>query len=589
MRPIAIRVNSDEPIDKLQARSRIDFGKVFTIQHNVKVKSFGQVHPDSMAALQSQFLSVWHGDASAGAAARSPDTLATLGAVGVTVAGLALAGSGSSSRRESGTSLPGASSSSVQTSASSVTSEGARSAISAAREAQAKAAVQRLMQAGRTQDEAIDMVRAKARQQVQEGGGAASSTWGDEEENESSTSDESDDDFQTQREARSTSQQRQHPPRVDSRSREQAPPRRVGASIPKSTMVPARTSSQNISQLSATAALWPATQELSRSPDSMQVSKAPHPAQQSQHTRQQAEAAVQRLIARGHTRVQALEIVAASPALQSSQQQQTSAAGKVATASSPSISIRTASAPEPARTSKAGEVSAQAAFARAPTTRTSQGQDPGSRTVSDQSKVTSRSLKAPAAGTTTTQAKERGKEPASKGDGKERASQFTSNESKAVQYQDIKWTDRGTTRYTIVDPVSGHRCGLETGPSDVITSQDLQDQDIFASLLIWYTSSGPGIPDAFGTSNFQSPGNNTGGGSTSQGTGGNAGDGGPPQGSGSSNSTNALGGSSGAGASSAGATAGTPATSSEAAARGKFYHLETARWKDNNCLRPHQS
>ena len=55
----AIRVNPVNTSDKLDAMSRIDFGKVHTIQHNIKVKSFGQVNPKSMAALLAQFSNIW--------------------------------------------------------------------------------------------------------------------------------------------------------------------------------------------------------------------------------------------------------------------------------------------------------------------------------------------------------------------------------------------------------------------------------------------------------------------------------------------------------------------------------------------------
>ena len=55
MRPEAIRIDPDNPEDKLDPRSRIDFGKVHTIQHNIKVRNYGQVHPRSMSALLHQF------------------------------------------------------------------------------------------------------------------------------------------------------------------------------------------------------------------------------------------------------------------------------------------------------------------------------------------------------------------------------------------------------------------------------------------------------------------------------------------------------------------------------------------------------
>jgi hypothetical protein len=60
MRPEAIRVDLDDKNDKLDPRSRLDFGKVHTIQHNIKVRYFGQVHKNSMRALINQFGNVWH-------------------------------------------------------------------------------------------------------------------------------------------------------------------------------------------------------------------------------------------------------------------------------------------------------------------------------------------------------------------------------------------------------------------------------------------------------------------------------------------------------------------------------------------------
>ncbi|KAK5170652.1 uncharacterized protein LTR77_005241 [Saxophila tyrrhenica] len=60
MRPRAIRVDADDPTDKLHDMSRLDYGKVHTIQHNIKVKKFGKVHPKSMNALVHQFSNVWN-------------------------------------------------------------------------------------------------------------------------------------------------------------------------------------------------------------------------------------------------------------------------------------------------------------------------------------------------------------------------------------------------------------------------------------------------------------------------------------------------------------------------------------------------
>lgn len=59
MRPDAIRVDPDDREDKLDPRSRIDFGKVHTIQHNIKVKSYGKVNDKSLQALIQQFQNCW--------------------------------------------------------------------------------------------------------------------------------------------------------------------------------------------------------------------------------------------------------------------------------------------------------------------------------------------------------------------------------------------------------------------------------------------------------------------------------------------------------------------------------------------------
>ncbi|KAF2159660.1 hypothetical protein M409DRAFT_29827 [Zasmidium cellare ATCC 36951] len=59
IRPIPIRVVPDNREEALEPMSRLDFGKVHTIQHNIKVRPFGMVHPDSKTALYEQFQNVW--------------------------------------------------------------------------------------------------------------------------------------------------------------------------------------------------------------------------------------------------------------------------------------------------------------------------------------------------------------------------------------------------------------------------------------------------------------------------------------------------------------------------------------------------
>ncbi|RMZ15901.1 hypothetical protein D0862_01462 [Hortaea werneckii] len=59
MQPIPIRVIPDNVAEKLDPTSRVDFGRVETIQYNIKVKAFGIVHGGSMQALHWQFCAVW--------------------------------------------------------------------------------------------------------------------------------------------------------------------------------------------------------------------------------------------------------------------------------------------------------------------------------------------------------------------------------------------------------------------------------------------------------------------------------------------------------------------------------------------------
>ncbi|KAF2453988.1 hypothetical protein BDY21DRAFT_116516 [Lineolata rhizophorae] len=59
MRPYAIRVEPRDPSYSMDPLSRINFGKVYTLEHNVKVYDFGKVHKDSRVALKQQFLDVW--------------------------------------------------------------------------------------------------------------------------------------------------------------------------------------------------------------------------------------------------------------------------------------------------------------------------------------------------------------------------------------------------------------------------------------------------------------------------------------------------------------------------------------------------
>ena len=53
----SIRVNANNN-DALDVMSRINFGKIYTVEHNVKVFDFGQVHNDFRVVLNRQFWEV---------------------------------------------------------------------------------------------------------------------------------------------------------------------------------------------------------------------------------------------------------------------------------------------------------------------------------------------------------------------------------------------------------------------------------------------------------------------------------------------------------------------------------------------------
>lgn len=59
MQPYAIRVIPDDGRDKLDYMTRVNYGKVYTVEHNVKVRRFGVVDQKSLANLLDQFRNVW--------------------------------------------------------------------------------------------------------------------------------------------------------------------------------------------------------------------------------------------------------------------------------------------------------------------------------------------------------------------------------------------------------------------------------------------------------------------------------------------------------------------------------------------------
>jgi hypothetical protein len=59
LQPVAIRIDLDDNATALHHTSRINYSKVYTIEHNVKVKPFGMVNRDHIRSLMDQFRTVF--------------------------------------------------------------------------------------------------------------------------------------------------------------------------------------------------------------------------------------------------------------------------------------------------------------------------------------------------------------------------------------------------------------------------------------------------------------------------------------------------------------------------------------------------
>lgn len=59
MQPKAIKVNPDQKGAVLDENSRLNYGKVYNVEHNVKVKNFGSLNPESLKDLIDQFTAVF--------------------------------------------------------------------------------------------------------------------------------------------------------------------------------------------------------------------------------------------------------------------------------------------------------------------------------------------------------------------------------------------------------------------------------------------------------------------------------------------------------------------------------------------------
>lgn len=55
----AIRVNSAKPTDIMDPMARLNYIKMYTVEHNVKVYNFGKVHDDFLETMKHQWNWVW--------------------------------------------------------------------------------------------------------------------------------------------------------------------------------------------------------------------------------------------------------------------------------------------------------------------------------------------------------------------------------------------------------------------------------------------------------------------------------------------------------------------------------------------------
>jgi hypothetical protein len=56
----AIKVKPEKKGDPMDQLSRVNFGRIYTVEHNVKVYDFGQVHRKYQHILEAQFNQVWY-------------------------------------------------------------------------------------------------------------------------------------------------------------------------------------------------------------------------------------------------------------------------------------------------------------------------------------------------------------------------------------------------------------------------------------------------------------------------------------------------------------------------------------------------
>ncbi|KAK3082011.1 hypothetical protein LTS18_008153 [Coniosporium uncinatum] len=60
MREPSVRVRQRSSSERLDPMSRVNFAKVYTVEHNVKVYNFGMVDADCMQIFLDHFNTVWN-------------------------------------------------------------------------------------------------------------------------------------------------------------------------------------------------------------------------------------------------------------------------------------------------------------------------------------------------------------------------------------------------------------------------------------------------------------------------------------------------------------------------------------------------
>ena len=159
MRSGQIKVDPDDREWSLDPNSRLDFGSVYTIQHNIKVRGFGRVNPKSMNALLHQFSNRWQASANVQSDSRSSGAKQS-NSISMASASEAQAPSNSQTsgdRRSRPDAVQGSAPLNSRPSAGAQNHSGSNAEVL---RAEAEAAVKRFLAAGYSKEQAIAAVRA---------------------------------------------------------------------------------------------------------------------------------------------------------------------------------------------------------------------------------------------------------------------------------------------------------------------------------------------------------------------------------------------------------------------------------------------